>query len=116
MLRAGLAGDHSRNRNSLSPVMQKHLCQTLLFTLVETYGAWRVGVVAPLDAAKAESRGGCLWGNRGRAGNGAASQKRADEHDVRVTPNSDRESEIPQKAMSALPPKADMCSARGNVR
>jgi len=30
---------------------------------------------------------------------------------VRFTPNSDRESEIPQKAMSALPPKADMCSA-----
>src|SRR5262245_65519759 len=75
MLRAGLAGGHSRNRNSRSPVMQKHLCQTLLFTLVETYGAWRVGVVAPLDAARAESRGGCLWGNRGRAGNGAASQK-----------------------------------------
>jgi hypothetical protein len=34
---------------------------------------------------------------------------------VRFTPNSDRESEIPQKAMSALPPKADMCSARGDV-
>jgi len=31
--------------------------------------------------------------------------------DVRFTRNSDRESEIPQKAMSALPPKADMCSA-----
>src|SRR5262245_16506539 len=30
---------------------------------------------------------------------------------VRFTPNSDRESEIPQKAMSALPPKADMCGA-----
>jgi len=27
---------------------------------------------------------------------------------VRFTPNSDREGEIPQKAMSALPPKADM--------
>src|SRR5215475_9435751 len=26
-------------------------------------------------------------------------------------PNSDRESEIPQKAVSALPPKADMCGA-----
>src|SRR5262245_41950960 len=32
------------------------------------------------------------------------------------TPNSDRESEIPQKAMSALPPKADMCSAAWDVR
>jgi hypothetical protein len=31
---------------------------------------------------------------------------------VRFTPISDRESEIPQKAMSALPPKADMCSAK----
>src|SRR5262249_41431125 len=35
---------------------------------------------------------------------------------VRFTPNSDRESEIPQKAMSALAPKADMCSALVHVR
>jgi len=35
---------------------------------------------------------------------------------VRFTPNSDRESEIPQKAMSALPPKADMCGAARDVR
>jgi hypothetical protein len=34
---------------------------------------------------------------------------------VRFTPNSDRESEIPQKAMSALHPKADMCSALAYV-
>ena len=34
---------------------------------------------------------------------------------VRFTPNSDRESEIPQKAMSALAPKADMCSALADV-
>jgi hypothetical protein len=34
---------------------------------------------------------------------------------VRFTPNSDRESEIPQKAMSALAPKADMCSAPADV-
>src|SRR5262249_21995225 len=34
---------------------------------------------------------------------------------VRFTPNSDRESEIPQKAMSALPPKADMCGALVHV-
>jgi hypothetical protein len=33
-----------------------------------------------------------------------------------MTPNSDREGEIPQKAMSALPPKADMCGAKRNVR
>jgi hypothetical protein len=35
---------------------------------------------------------------------------------VRFTPNSDRESEIPQKAMSALAPKADMCGAATDVR
>jgi|GEM_PF-4402999 hypothetical protein len=35
---------------------------------------------------------------------------------VRFTPNSDRESEIPQKVMSALTPKADMCSANRDVR
>src|SRR5262245_52136442 len=34
---------------------------------------------------------------------------------VCFTPNSDRESEIPQNAMSALPPKADMCSALAHV-
>jgi hypothetical protein len=34
---------------------------------------------------------------------------------VRFTPNSDRESRFPQTVMSALPPKADMCTARGHV-
>src|SRR5262245_56499908 len=34
---------------------------------------------------------------------------------VRFTPNSDRESRHPQTAMSALPPKADMCSALADV-
>jgi len=33
--------------------------------------------------------------------------------DVRFTPNSDRESGIPAKVMSALPSKADMCGAPG---
>ena len=33
-----------------------------------------------------------------------------------VSPNSDRESGLPQTAMSALPPKADMCAATGDVR
>ena len=32
--------------------------------------------------------------------------------DVRFTPNSDRESGFPQKVVSALHPKADMCSAK----
>ena len=35
---------------------------------------------------------------------------------VRFTPNSDRESDIPPKATSALPPKADMCGAAAYVR
>jgi len=35
---------------------------------------------------------------------------------VCFTPNSDRESEIPEKAMSALHPKADMCGATAYVR
>ena len=35
--------------------------------------------------------------------------------DVRFTLNSDRESGFPQKAMSALPPKADMCGALAHV-
>ena len=32
--------------------------------------------------------------------------------DVRFTPKSDRESRHPQTVMSALPPKADICSAQ----
>jgi hypothetical protein len=35
---------------------------------------------------------------------------------VRFTPDNDRESEFPQTVMSALPPKADMCSATMDVR
>jgi len=35
---------------------------------------------------------------------------------VRFAPNSDRESDFPQTVMSALPPKADMCSALAHVR
>ena len=45
-----------------------------------------------------------------------ASAKADSNGHVCFTPNSDRESEIPQKAMSALPPKADMCGATGDVR
>src|SRR5262249_5915855 len=36
--------------------------------------------------------------------------------DVRFTPNSDHESGHPQKVMSALPPRADMCGATAHVR
>src|SRR5262245_19043858 len=39
----------------------------------------------------------------------------AAKRDVRFTPNSDRESRHPQTVMSALPPKADMRSAKPNV-
>ena len=35
---------------------------------------------------------------------------------VHFTPDSDRESGFPRKVMSALPPKADMCTAHMNVR
>ncbi len=35
---------------------------------------------------------------------------------VRFTPESDRESGLPQNVMSALPPKADMCGATSDVR
>jgi hypothetical protein len=35
---------------------------------------------------------------------------------VRFTPNRDRKSGFPHKVMSALPPKADMCSATTDVR
>ena len=34
---------------------------------------------------------------------------------VRLAPESDRESRHPQRVMSALPPKADMCSATSDV-
>src|SRR5262245_43690612 len=34
---------------------------------------------------------------------------------VRFTPNSDRESELPQTVMSALPPKAEICAAQAHV-
>jgi hypothetical protein len=35
---------------------------------------------------------------------------------VRFAPNSDRESGLPQKVMSAFPPKADVCGANRHVR
>jgi hypothetical protein len=39
----------------------------------------------------------------------------AGKSDVRFAPNSDRNSGFPHKVMSALPPKADMCSAARDV-
>ena len=45
----------------------------------------------------------------------ALGHKRGAPTHVRFTPDSDRKSEFPQKAVSALPPKADMCSATNDV-
>ena len=42
---------------------------------------------------------------------GSKADIRAAKSHVRFTPNSDRESGLPQKVMSALPLKADMCGA-----
>jgi hypothetical protein len=47
---------------------------------------------------------------------GSEADMRVAKSDVRFTPNSDRESGFPQKSMSALPPKADMCVAKSDVR
>jgi len=47
---------------------------------------------------------------------GSKADIRTAKRHVRFTPDSDTESEIPQKAMSALPPKADMCGANRHVR
>jgi len=46
---------------------------------------------------------------------GSKADIRSAQAHVRFTPNSDRKSVIPAKAMSALPPKADMCSALAYV-
>src|SRR5262245_56151470 len=64
-----------------------------------------------------------LQGNRKRAGalrqhvrfGSKADMCNAKGH-VRFTPNSDRESGLPAKVMSALPSKADMCGATREVR
>jgi hypothetical protein len=60
-----------------------------------------------LDPARNQLRACPLW---------AKSRQCSAKRHVRFTPNSDLESEIPQKAMSALPPKADMCGATRDVR
>jgi hypothetical protein len=44
-----------------------------------------------------------------------AAQKKAQKA-MSALPNSDRKSGFPQQAMSALPPKADMCVAARDVR
>jgi hypothetical protein len=46
----------------------------------------------------------------------ALGQKQTYAPQVRFTPDNDRESGFPQKVMSALPPKADMCGATSDVR
>ena len=42
---------------------------------------------------------------------GSQADVRSANRHVRFTPDSDRDSGLPQKVMSALPPKADMCGA-----
>jgi hypothetical protein len=59
-----------------------------------------------LRTAVIELDGGPIWMLHVRFGS-KADMCAAKRH-VCFTPNSDRESEIPQKAMSALPPKADI--------
>jgi len=46
---------------------------------------------------------------------GSKADIRTAQTNVRYYPNSDRESRHPQKVMSALPPKADMCDALADV-
>src|SRR5262245_31298417 len=61
------------------------------------------------------------WRERGRVGPrsnvrfGSEADMCSAIGDVRFTPNSDRESELPQTVMSALHPKADMCTAIAHV-
>ena len=56
-----------------------------------------------------DARKGFRMSDLGQKQTGAA------QGDVRFTPDSDRESGHPQTVMSALPPKADMCSAKAHV-
>ena len=46
---------------------------------------------------------------------GSKGDMRTAQTHVRFTPESDRDSGLPQQPMSALPPKADMCSATSDV-
>jgi hypothetical protein len=46
---------------------------------------------------------------------GSQADVRTAKRHVRFTPDSDHESDFSQKPMSALTPKADMCSARADV-
>ena len=46
---------------------------------------------------------------------GSEADARTAKSDVRFAPDSDRKSGLPQKVMSASPPRADMCAALANV-
>jgi len=46
----------------------------------------------------------------------ALGQKRKCKKAFPLYPNSDRKSDFPEKAMSALPPNADICAAIADVR
>jgi hypothetical protein len=56
------------------------------------------------------------WGISPHVRFGSKADIRTAKSHVRFTPDSDRESGFLRKVMSALPPKADMCGAAGDVR
>jgi hypothetical protein len=56
-----------------------------------------------------------LWKGFPNVRFGSKADIRAAKSDVRFTLDSDRKSEFPHKVMSALAPKADMCSALAYV-
>jgi hypothetical protein len=68
------------------------------------------------EAIAAQRLGDLNGGGGGRPVRfGSKADIRAAKSHVRFTPNSDRKSGFPHKVMSALPPKADMCSALAYV-
>jgi hypothetical protein len=79
---------------------------------------WASTSIAPRLICRTEIAGR-LWPLK-RAANNVRFGSKADicsaPTHVRFAPNSDRESGLPHKVMSALPPKADMCGAKANVR
>jgi hypothetical protein len=64
----------------------------------------RENFMVGVDRGKIALRGNVRFGSK-------ANMCSAKRH-VRFTPHSDHESGFPQKVMSALPPKADMCGAQ----
>ena len=79
-------------------------------------------LVGAAGIADRHSPGAHLTLSRGRSSSGSSARLDArfplwviSRHHVRFAPNSDRESGLPRKVVSALPPKADMCGANRHV-